>query len=398
MKRERITLAFFIDALGWRLAQELGCFKAIAPHAYGQRTVLGYSCAAQPTILTGLSPSEHAHWAMFYRTDHSELAPLRHLDILPRFVSDHRRFRRRAVMAHRRWSGFTGYYNLYRVPFRLFGQFDISEKKDIYAPEAFDAVWEERRVESIFDVLVRERVNYRVWSWRTGIDQALAELVRSLGDDPPVRFALLYTAVMDAFLHDHVDDAGAVAEAVADLESKISNAVAKARDAYSEVDVLVFSDHGMARVTGTIDLMSAIESLGLEMEKDYLVFYDSTMARFWFATDRGRDAVTGLLQGSDRGRLLTDEDLRREGVFFDDHRYGEVVFLLDPGTLIVPSYMGARPPKGMHGFSPDHVDSDAAIMSSSPLDPAPSRIADTFAVMSRLLGLAGNRGVSSRSS
>lgn len=390
MKRDRITIAFFIDALGWRLAQRLGCFRELAPHAYRQRTVLGYSCAAQPTILTGLSPAEHEHWAMFYRTDSSELAQLRHLDVLPKFISGHRRFRRRVLAAHYKRSGFTGYYNLYRIPFRLFRQFDISEKKDIYAPGGFDATDRASggRVESIFDVLEREGVNYRVWNWRTPLEQALAELSASLHDDPPVRFALLYTAVMDSFLHDHVGDDDAVAAAVSELELKISRVVSMARDEYSRVDVLVFSDHGMAETGGEMDLMSAVESLGLRHEDDYLAFYDSTMARFWFSHDRARGAVTELLRGSDRGRVLSDDDLRREGVFFDDRRYGELVFLMDPGMLIVPSYMGATAPRGMHGFTPEHEDSDAVIMSDSPLDPQPARIADTFGAMIGHLGIA----------
>ncbi len=57
MARERITLCFFVDALGWEAAQRHRAFQDLAPHAYRQRTILGYSCAAQPTILTGRMPS-----------------------------------------------------------------------------------------------------------------------------------------------------------------------------------------------------------------------------------------------------------------------------------------------------------------------------------------------------
>ncbi len=380
MTKDRITLAFFVDALGSRLAGELGCFREIAPHAYRQRTILGYSCAAQPTILTGLPPSEHDHWAMFYRTSRSELAPLRHLDILPNAVGRHRRFRRRLLAAHRKRSGFTGYYNFYRIPFRLFREFDLSEKRDIYAPGGFDG-----DVESIFDILARDSVPHRVWNWKTGLDRALAELSETLANGPPIRFALLYTAVIDAFLHEHVGDASVVGAALKDLEAKISRVVARAHDSYSEVDLLIFSDHGMAETKGEVDLMDAIGTLGLTHEKDNLAFYDSTMGRFWFGNERARTDVAELLENMDGGSVLSDDDLRREGVFFDDRRYGELVFLMDPGMLIVPSYMGARAPRGMHGFTPDHEDSDAVLMSSAPLDPAPASIADTFRVMKGLL-------------
>jgi hypothetical protein len=39
----------------------------------------------------------------------------------------------------------------------------------------------------------------------------------------------------------------------------------------------------------------------------------------------------------------------------------------------------------MHGFTPEHPDSYAVIMSSSELDPAPTHIRDTYAAMRSML-------------
>jgi len=379
VRPDRITLAFFIDALGWRLAEELDCFTGIAPHRYRQRTVLGYSCAAQPTILTGLSPAEHGHWAMFYRTERSELAPLALLRFIPPVVADHRRFRRRVLLYHQKRSGFTGYYNFYRIPFRLFREFDLVEKRDIYSPGAFEGC-----AMSIFDILAREEIPYRVWNWKHDLDRSLGELEQSFVDDRRPRFALVYTAAVDALLHEHVGERQIVTEAIRALETKIARVVAAARRAYRHVDVLVFSDHGMTETTGARDLMSVVGNLGLVHGRDYLAFYDSTMARFWFSNPGARETVSEELQRLDCGTILTDEALRAEEVFFADGRYGELVFLMNPGVLIVPSYMSARAPRGMHGFTPDHPDSDAVLMSSAPVSPEPARIADTFNIMKRL--------------
>ena len=123
--------------------------------------------------------------------------------------------------------------------------------------------------------------------------------------------------------------------------------------------------------------------LGLAEGRDYLVFYDSTMARFWFENSRAEQAVRGALGELDCGAFLTDDDLKREGVYFDDHRFGELVFLMHPRELIVPSYMGGRAPRGMHGFSPDHEDSYAVLMSSFDVSPAPEHIRDSFEVMKK---------------
>ncbi|HYW68735.1 MAG TPA: hypothetical protein VE960_03955, partial [bacterium] len=119
--------------------------------------------------------------------------------------------------------------------------------------------------------------------------------------------------------------------------------------------------------------------------RDYTVFYDSTMARFWFANEAVRADIVDALSTVDCGAILSDDDLRSEGVFFEDRRFGELVFLMDPGVLVVPSHMGASAPAGMHGFTPEHPDSYAVIMSSSKLDPEPTHIRDTFAAMRSML-------------
>jgi hypothetical protein len=376
---DRVALCFFVDALGWEMAQEHGTFRSVAQHAYRQRTVLGYSCAAQPTILTGMMPSEHGHWGMFYRTASSELRPLAKLRYLPRALSDHPRFRRRLLLAHRRRTGFSGYYNFYRIPFELFAEFDIVEKKDIFAPAAFDP-----GVPSIFDHIVSEGVPFRSWSWKTGLDRNLAELTEELRQGRG-RFFLLYTPRIDGFLHAHMGEGAAVARELGETEGKISEVVGRAEESYERVDVLVYSDHGMVRTERSFDLMRRIRGVELDEGRDYTVFYDSTMARFWFSSDEARLEIADALASLDCGAILTDDELRREGVYFEDRRFGELVFLMKPGVMIVPSHMGARAPLGMHGYTPEHPDSYAVLMSNRELDPAPTHIRDTFGAMKDLL-------------
>ncbi len=396
MPAERLTLVFFVDALGWEIVRDSDCFTSIAPHRWRQRTVLGYSCAAQPTILTGKLPSEHGHWGMFYRAECSEMRSLRVFGLIPPMISYHYRFRRQVLKWHRRRSGFSGYYNLYRVPWRLFGQFDLIEKRDIYAPGGFvdiDAPGPARMpeapatVSSIFDELAARSIPWRSWSWKDGFDQGFAELEASFHEDDRPAFALHYTPYIDGFLHGHVGDEEAVAGAVRKVEEKILHAVEAAREVYDEVDVVLFSDHGMAETVGSHDVMATVARLGLAEGRDYLAFYDSTMARFWFENPRAERAVRAALGELDCGAFLTDAGLRREGVYFEDHRFGELIFLMNPGELIVPSYMGGRAPRGMHGFSPDHEDSYAVLMSSFDVSPAPEHIRDSFSVMMKAVGL-----------
>ncbi len=387
MTANRLTLVFFVDALGWEVARKLDCFRDIAPYSYRQRTVLGYSCAAQPTILTGLMPDEHGHWGMFYRTERSDMRALRSLRFLPKTISTHRRFRGPLLKYHRKRTGFTGYYSLYRIPFHLFGKFDLIEKRDIYAPGAFAS-----GAKSIFDHLADGGVPYRVWTWKDELNEGFAEFEAAIRNDRELRFALHYTPYIDAFLHGHIGDDKAVAGAVALIEKKIVRVVELARETRGDVNVVIFSDHGMAETTAEHDVMSVVTALGLGQGSDYHVFYDSTMARFWFESPRARDAITDALKKLDYGTVLSDDDLRREGVLFDDRRFGELIFLMNPTKLIVPSYMGGSAPRGMHGFSPEHKDSYAMLASSFAVDPEPTHIRDSFRVMMQAAGLPSEAG------
>jgi hypothetical protein len=52
-------------------------------------------------------------------------------------------------------------------------------------------------------------------------------------------------------------------------------------------------------------------------------------------------------------RLVDDAELERLGVLFENREYGDLIFLCDPGTIILPSYMGVDPVEGMHGYHPE---------------------------------------------
>jgi hypothetical protein len=91
------------------------------------------------------------------------------------------------------------------------------------------------------------------------------------------------------------------------------------------------------------------------------------MARFWWRTAGARDAVRAALAAEPRGSWLTPQELAREGADFADHRYGEDIFLLAPGALLVPSFMGRGPVAAMHGYAPSHPDMAGVLASNRPL-------------------------------
>jgi hypothetical protein len=153
-------------------------------------------------------------------------------------------------------------------------------------------------------------------------------------------------------------------------EQWIEQVLAAAKNHYAEVRLYIFSDHGMANCDQLVDLKTRIEALPVRMETDYAVVYDSTMARFWFFNDTARRLITAELQKVPEGRIVPDAELAQMRAFFADHYFGELVFLMREGVLIVPSHMGERPLRAMHGYHPTDPQSYATLFTNQPGVPA----------------------------
>jgi hypothetical protein len=116
------------------------------------------------------------------------------------------------------------------------------------------------------------------------------------------------------------------------------------------------------------------------MPRDYLAVYDSTMARFWFFDQEARERITEQLNSIAFGRILNRVELEQLGIHFQDNRYGELIFLLDPGWLLTRSDFNGHDwsPKGMHGYDPADADSDAIFLSNKNPSFALRSVSDMF--------------------
>ena len=112
--------------------------------------------------------------------------------------------------------------------------------------------------------------------------------------------------------------------------------------------------------------------------------YDSTMARFWFFNDAARGQIRNCLYAVPQGRVLPEAELKALGTWFSDSYFGELIFLVNEGVLIVPSHMGERPIRAMHGYHPVEKHSFAALFTNqSELPEAIEAIPDIFRLMTR---------------
>lgn len=83
------------------------------------------------------------------------------------------------------------------------------------------------------------------------------------------------------------------------------------------------------------------------------------------------------------GHFLSEDELDRYGILRADRRFGDALFLMNPGVQIVPSDMCQIPLNGMHGYAPGDIDSAASLLSNRTLPADVVALADVYRLMKR---------------
>lgn len=382
--KAKLPLFIFIDALGWEIVQQHPSFlQSLTPVRQELQTIFGYSSACDPSIISGLLPSQHGLWSSFYYSPQTcPYGWVRHLRFLPSVVTDYHRVRHKLSQGIKKIHGFTGYFQIYNVPFQYLPLFDYAEKDRIWGAEGLP------RGETVFSLLTKEERPFYVDDV-THDDGKKIEDLKGRVEREEIEFAYLLLGGLDGTMHGVGTQHPKVGELLSWYERKLSELVAVAEQHYGEVPIYVFADHGMHNVTKGVDLQADVEALGLQFGVDYAAVYDSTMARFWFFHEEAKSKITRLLSSLDQvGRMVADQELSQWGVYFPDHQYGESIFLLHSGLVIAPCFMGRKAIPGMHGYDPSDRDSSAAILSNRPLPQGLESIEQIFWLMLKEMELA----------
>ena len=184
-RRDPLVVVILIDALGWEIVERFGFCKRLLERAAPLDTVLGYSSAAIPSLLTGEPPSTHGAWAMYrYAPQSSPFGFLRYVPRLPHSLQWRLRVLAKKIVARRQ--SIRGYYDLYEIPPHLLSDFDIAQRGDPYTPGGMAH-------ETLFDRLVADGVGFKTWTYRTPEALNFDALVDSVGSTE--RLLFLYSDV-----------------------------------------------------------------------------------------------------------------------------------------------------------------------------------------------------------
>ena len=205
MSKNDVEIFLFIDALGWELAEGTGFMSEELPFRRKIEMQFGYSSTAIPTSLSGRTPAEHGHLGLF-RFSPAD-SPFRALGRIEPFMRP-RSFWNRGRVRHwlsriiGRLYGFTGYFQLYQMPFGKLSMMDYCEKRDLFAPHGLGDV------ENLRDMLGRTGLKFHISDWHLG-DAENVRLAKSAIAEG-CRFLFIYNAEFDGFMHEHVGDWNAI--------------------------------------------------------------------------------------------------------------------------------------------------------------------------------------------
>lgn len=371
------ALIIFIDGLGWQALQEHPWFLAeLAPHRKGLKTILGYSSACDPSILTGKRPQEHGLWSSyFFSPATSPFKWLSFLNYLPRWVYDNKvgnswRVRTKLSKVVAKIACLKGYFELYSIPLCRLPDFDYAEKVPLWAPCGVPDS------DSVFDLIRREKKPFYA-QFGTPEAKQMKE-IKQLLESGESGIYFLQLGKVDALLHKEGPHSSALHALLQEYQQQIVDLITAAQGPH--VRLLLFSDHGMREVIASHQL--TMSELAMPARSFFL---DSTMARIWCQDEKEKEAILKYLSTLSYGSILTEAALKEFGIYFPDGKYGDLIFLLKPGHVFAPSYMGAKAPKGMHGYTPCDAYSDAMLMADEPIAKGCQEIQDIYHIIKKIV-------------
>ena len=377
MADRQISIFVLVDALGWPLAEMHQFLADALPYRKPLRTILGYSSGAIPTILTGIPPAAHGHWNLvYYDPSGSPFRWLRHFQFLPNFVLNHRVTKKILKEFGQHVLGLGPLFECCVSP-RYLPWFNWSERKSIYSPMGIESRF------TVFDLLVQKHIPHRVYTYHHLTDPQILKQAKHDLQNGNASFFFIYLSELDHVLHFHDLGSGEVRDRLSWYGKQLGEIFRVAQDCSQDFTFTVCSDHGMTHVDHRYDLVSEVEAISLSQPDDYLAVYDSTMGRFWFFNAQAREEITARLNTLPCGRILPDEELDELGILFPDRRYGELIFLLNPGWMAARSNFNGNGwnPSGMHGYHPEDPYSDAVFLSNRPPAAEMRTIADLYPLM-----------------
>ena len=327
-------------------------------------TLIAYEGIAA-TILTGTYPTTHGVWTRYYSDPDS--SPFRWISpfsaVLEKLNGSLESTRAKLVRyAITRLSTFLARISFFpgldEVPLKQLSQLDFSVRKKLFEPRCFG------NTPSLFDILTSNSRSYDY------VDHDLFDtdetvFKKAFNKRLTKTVTLVRFIDLDTTSHHYGLASNERKQVVVRTDQFVERIVSNWRSQNPNLSVICFADHGMVKAETFIDLEKIIRSTGLKPFRDYEIFLDSTMARFW-SDERTLDRIRKKLTGLEFGTVLSETE-RAAYHIPASPRWGDMIFLVKPGYVISPNFFEkSSQVKAMHGYDPSTPGLDTILAITSP--------------------------------
>jgi predicted AlkP superfamily phosphohydrolase/phosphomutase len=313
-----------------------------------------------PTLLTGVYPHEHGIWQVKLKeklTNNNNILQKIGDKIPEIFVTTFQCF----------ISLFSHYYeDLAAIPNNRLRRFEKKRFKYARRKGTSTSLTRIGKKKSIFGIVGESRSTYVFNKYLNNLDKILHKSCTG-----KYRIEMIELYHLDIIQHWNLNNTPRIKRLYKITDNFINKIYEKSRD--FNITLMLLADHGMEVVHGSIDIKKSLKKLNLS-QRDYDYFMEVPMVRFWFHTDKARNAIINMLSSIPNGQILTNKDMHKYNIKFDSTEYGEIYFIANPGYILFPNdfyhpvaniYLGMSDwqqrdrifnPKhrGYHGYLPEH--------------------------------------------
>ena len=303
----------------------------------------------ETTIFTGVWPSDHNVWTEFklaQSTKNSKKDRLlqqitKSLGVLP---TDELRVKSRYFIERYLFKKF--YKTLNIIPSTAMPYFETSQSKETVEKDAVD------NVTTLFDVFREKGARYvLIEPWIRGDKGVLNKTKKMINQNCRYNFWYLKFNHLDHLGHKFGPEPSMFKDQLIEIDKYVEQVVTLLQRKRHKLNVLILADHGMSKVRKTVNILEDLRQLRSQLYEDYIVFADSTMIRFWFSTEKATYEISDFLQQIKCGHILSTKEKTLLKIPLDP-KYGEIIYAVDEGYLIHPSFFHSRSEvKGMHGYA-----------------------------------------------
>jgi predicted AlkP superfamily pyrophosphatase or phosphodiesterase len=304
----------------------------------------------------------------------------------------------RRDQAYRSWiqtesKKFASHASPAHIPFEVLPLLGVSEDhRPIHQAGAYPD-------ETIFDKLYDKQIAYKFFMYPAvnGEDEkVLKMLLEEAGSSTGMLLGQFSDS--DALVHQCGPSAWKRREVTGEIDRKLREIAAHYG---SETTWVIIGDHGMTDVVEEINVTAEIGLFAKKHDvrpgKDFVMFLDSTMARFRWLSEKGRrflEQVPEISVLQAKGNFVDDNMAAQYSIPIRDRKYGDLIWWANIGVLVFPDYFHDRftRNKGMHGYDSDHDDMKGFFLALGPnINPQVLEEVELIDVCPSLCAVAGVR-------